>query len=179
MKELFEYLAQFPVDRYGTSWVSANQIVKDTGISRKELCENIQEIKLEAFLDIITTNVPSAEGLLSVTITPKNANNRLIIFGTIVLSHTTSGRNGVIALHQDATANALIAWPVELSTDNANQVDTFPFVHEMVAGVIVATTLRIRAGGAGTGTLTFSGRSGAALMGGVIGSGLVVVEVSL
>ena len=69
MKELFEYLAQFPVDYHGTSWVQASQVVKETGISMEELWEIIREIKIEAFLDCVTTYIPSAEGLLSVTIT--------------------------------------------------------------------------------------------------------------
>jgi hypothetical protein len=71
MKDLFEYLAQFPVDHYGTSWVSANQVVKDTGISREVVWEITRKIKTEAFLDCVTTNIPSAEGLLSVTITKR------------------------------------------------------------------------------------------------------------
>ena len=71
MKELFEYLAQFPVDHYGTSWVSAIQVVKETGISMEELWEITRKVKIEAFLDCVTTNVPCAEGLLSVTITQR------------------------------------------------------------------------------------------------------------
>jgi hypothetical protein len=71
MKELFEYLAQFPVDQYGTSWVSAIQVVKETGISMEELWEITRKVKREAFLDCVTTNVPCAGGLLSVTITQR------------------------------------------------------------------------------------------------------------
>lgn len=71
MKELFEYLAQFPVDHYGTSWVQASQVVKETGISMEELWEITRKVKREAFLDCVTTNVPCAGGLLSVTITQR------------------------------------------------------------------------------------------------------------
>jgi hypothetical protein len=71
VRKLLEYLARFPIDHYGTSWILAGQVVKDTGISREELWETIQEIKIEAFLDCITTNIPSAEGLISVTITKR------------------------------------------------------------------------------------------------------------
>ena len=71
MKELFEYLAQFPVDHYGTSWVSAIQVVKETGVSMEDLWEITRKIKTEAFLDCMTTNVPCAEGLLYVTITQR------------------------------------------------------------------------------------------------------------
>ena len=54
---------------HGWSWIQASQVVRDTGISREKLWEIIQEIKIEAFLDIVTTSIPCAEGLLSVTIT--------------------------------------------------------------------------------------------------------------
>ena len=94
MKDLFEYLSQFPVDHYGTSWVSAIQVVKETGISMEELWEIIQEIKIEAFLDFITTNIPSAEGLLSVTITQRG---RLWLKGEDY-SHLPSGREKIYNL---------------------------------------------------------------------------------
>ncbi len=71
MKKLFEYLAGFPMDHYEWSWVQANQVVRDAGISREDLWRIIQEVKIEAFLDCVTTNVPCAEGLLSVTITKR------------------------------------------------------------------------------------------------------------
>ncbi len=71
LRKLSEYLALFPVDVHGYSWALAIQVVKDTGISLEELWEVIQENKIEAFLDCITTNVPCGEGLLSVTITQR------------------------------------------------------------------------------------------------------------
>ena len=70
-KTLFEYLAKYPMDHHGYSWVLASQVVKDTGISMEDLWEIMRKIKTEAFIDCITTNVPSAEGLLSVTITKR------------------------------------------------------------------------------------------------------------
>ncbi len=71
MKELFEYLAQFHVDHHGTTWISDLQVVKETGTPKEELQENIPEIKIEAFLDCMITNVPYAEGLHSLTITQR------------------------------------------------------------------------------------------------------------
>jgi hypothetical protein len=70
-KHLFEYLAEYPEDSFGWSFVPASKVVKDTGISREDLWEIINHIKKEAFLDMVTTNIPSAEGLLSVTITKR------------------------------------------------------------------------------------------------------------
>ena len=94
MKELFEYLAQFPVDHHGTSWVSAIQVVKETGISMEELWEITRKIKTEAFMDCITTNVPCAEGLLSVTLTQRG---RLWLKGEDY-SHLPAGRETIYNL---------------------------------------------------------------------------------
>ena len=71
MKEIYEYLAQFPVDRYGTSWVLAIQVAKDTEISMEELWEITRKAKTEALLECMTTNIPGAESLLSVMITQR------------------------------------------------------------------------------------------------------------
>ncbi len=94
MMELFEYLAQFPVDHHGTSWVHASQVVKKTGISLEELWRIIQEMKIEAFLDCVTTCIPSPEGLLSVTITQRG---RLWFKGEDY-SHLPSGRKKIYNL---------------------------------------------------------------------------------
>ena len=82
------------MDSHGYSWILASQVVDDTGISREELWEIIQEIKTEAFLDCVTTNVPSAEGLLSVTITKRG---RLWLKGEDY-SHLPQGREKVYNL---------------------------------------------------------------------------------
>lgn len=91
MKELFEYLAQFHVDQYGTSWVLARRVVKDTGIPLEELWEITRKVESEAFLNCMATNVPSAEGLISVTITQRG---RLWLKGEDY-SHIPPGREKV------------------------------------------------------------------------------------
>ena len=68
---LFEYLAQYPVDNYGWSYVPPDQVVRDTGISREELWFIIQNTKRQAFLDIMTTNVPSPDGLSALGISQR------------------------------------------------------------------------------------------------------------
>ena len=70
-KGLFEYLAKYHVDTHGGSWVLVSQVVEDMGISLKELWAIINEMKREAFLDHMSTNVPCADGLISVTITQR------------------------------------------------------------------------------------------------------------
>ena len=71
MRKLFEYLARFPLDIHGWSWVRAGKVVDETGISREELWEIIQKNKIEAFLDITTSYNPSPEGLRLMTITKR------------------------------------------------------------------------------------------------------------
>ena len=70
-KDLFEYLAKYPADSFGWAYVLASQVVEDTGISRENLWEIIQGTKKKAFLDYITTNNPSALGLISLGITKR------------------------------------------------------------------------------------------------------------
>ena len=94
MNELFEYLAKFPVGHHGTSWVQASQVVKETGISMEELWKIIQEMKIEAFLDHVTKCIPSAEGLLSLTITQRG---RLWLKGEDY-SHLPPGRKKIYNL---------------------------------------------------------------------------------
>ena len=94
MKEFFEYLAKYQIDRYGTSWVLVSQVVEDTEISREDLWKIINEIKREAFLYHISTNIPSAEGLISVTITKRG---RLWLKGEDY-SHLPRGREKVYNL---------------------------------------------------------------------------------
>lgn len=71
INKLFEYLALFPVDHHGTSWVLASRVVKDRRVSGEELWEITRKVKTESFLDRVTANVPCAEGQISVTITQR------------------------------------------------------------------------------------------------------------
>jgi hypothetical protein len=93
-KRLFEYLAGYPADSHGWAYVLASQVAEDTGISKEELWEIIQRTKIEAFLDYMTTSVPSAEGLISLGISQRG---RLWLNGEDY-SHIPEGREKVYNL---------------------------------------------------------------------------------
>jgi hypothetical protein len=68
--------------------------VKETGTFLEELWEIIRGMKIEAFLDCMTTCIPSAEGLLSVTLTQRG---RLWLKGEDY-SHLSTGREKIYNL---------------------------------------------------------------------------------
>lgn len=110
---------------------------------------------------------------MTVTITPKNAANKLLIEAIAVASPSVA--NGVLmALHQDAIANALAVTDIYVST--ALGVTTLPLRHEMVAGTTSAITFRIRLGQHAAGTLTLNGSGGSRLFGGAAVSSIRVTE---
>lgn len=110
---------------------------------------------------------------MTLAITPKNANNILVISVEIFL--TSSLANWlIVALFQDATVNALRATAGHNPTNTAGRIMTLK--HAMVAGTISATTFRVRAGTDGAATTTFNGQSGGRIFGGVMGSSIVIRE---
>lgn len=113
---------------------------------------------------------------LTVTITPREANNKLIIEGLVHVAHSTTTSVMLAALFKDSDVNALAA----ASNSKALAVDTrtsIPINHELVAGGVAAITFKIRAGGTVAGTTTFNGSVGAQSFGGVYASYLKVTEI--
>lgn len=86
-------------------------------------------------------------------ITPKATTNTLLIEGVIMLSNSGAA-NLIVALFQDATANALAAW--ESYQGTATGVLMVPFMYSMTAGTTSSTTFKIRAGSP-SGTTYFNG----------------------
>jgi hypothetical protein len=131
-----------------------------------------------------TTVIPSDDTIPQITegdqymtlsITPRSATSRLVIE---VLWNGTVGAavNIIVALFQDATANALAA--VTYSPTSSGYLANLSLRHTMTSGTTSATTLRVRAGPNAAGTLTFNGTGGARLFGGVMASSIVITEVS-
>jgi hypothetical protein len=136
-------------------------------------------------LDTTTTVIPiddtipqitEGKELLTVSITPKSATNKLIIecslWGAIGGANYFSA-----ALFQDATANALCARPIYC--DAANVMRNVSFVFEMVAGTTSSTTFRMRGGPGGATTLTVNGQNSTRVFGGVGFSSITVTEVAV
>lgn len=123
--------------------------------------------------DTIPQNTEGDE-FMTVSITPNNASNKLIIEVQASLSNSVSGNDMVMALFQDSTANALTAITEALSTGNGQ--GHLNIKYEMTAGTISLTTFKMRAG-TSSGTTTFNGAGGTRRMGGVMNSYIKVTEI--
>lgn len=129
------------------------------------------------FDDTIPQNTEGTE-IITVTITPTSATNRLIIRAStnVILNNTASA----MALFQDSTNNALVA-TATANDDSVGAPDSYNaplyIVHEMAAGTISATTFKIRIGSNG-GNIYINGNGTFRLFGGVSAIRLSVEEVA-
>ena len=125
--------------------------------------------------DTIPQNTEGDE-YMTLAITPTNANNKLLIEVIWNGANSTADAFIIIALFQDATANALAAtWAGRDSV--ANQAVQGTLRHEMTAGTTSTTIFKIRAGVSSAGTTTFNGASGGRLLGGVMASSIRITEI--
>lgn len=125
------------------------------------------------FDDTIPQNT-EGDQFMSQAITPTSAVNVLDV--QHIGSYTnSSGVDIMISLFQDAIASALAA--IIVINGTAGGVENSSLRHRMLAGTTSATTLKVRAGGAGAGTTTFNGSAGSRLMGGVIASSIGIKEI--
>lgn len=124
--------------------------------------------------DTIPQNTEGTQ-FYSVSITPTNASSKIL--GFAVLNWTASASNQLTAaIFKDSDAGAIAAattWPVGATTYSG----TLAFVFCETAGNTTARTYKLRAGGASTNTITINGSSAARKLGGVMVSGLFVMEI--
>jgi hypothetical protein len=112
--------------------------------------------------------------ILSQAITPTSAANVLEIDWRAGIASSTGDANGVAALFQDSTANALTAF-VSPNYGSTAQVTSSGF-WRMLAGTSSATTFKVRAGNGSANAIYFNGSAAARILGGAIGSYLRVIE---
>ncbi len=129
------------------------------------------------FLDNSIPAITEGDEFMTVTITPTNANNLLIIDGMFLGASSGSQAFLIAALFQDAVSPAKKSFvgPKDAGADGSVQIPVF---HRQVAGGVAAITIRLRAGNI-AGTTTFNGRAAGQLMGGSMGSFLRVREVKV
>jgi hypothetical protein len=129
-----------------------------------------------------TTQIPNDDTIpqndegdeyMTLAITPKHASNRLIIEITLN-GDAAAARWLTVALFQDSTAGALAVAREYARGDEPTPVT---FSHVMVAGTTSATTFKVRAGTSSASTVTFNGMSAGRMMGGVMASGIRILEV--
>lgn len=126
-------------------------------------------------LDDTIPQITEGNEFMTQAITPKSATNILVIRATMFLSSSTADNNIIMALFQDATANALA-----VQTARGYTVTNVPNVlvleYSMVAGTTSSTTFRIRAGGNAAATFTFNGAAGARFFGTAAKASIVITE---
>ena len=117
--------------------------------------------------------ITEGDQYMTLAITPTNVNNNLdiavVFYGaSSVLAHVGVG------LFVGITADALAAITQTIPT--GDYMSTTTLRHRMVAGSVSALTFRVRAGPSVAATVTFNGRVGGRLFGGVAGSSIMITE---
>lgn len=113
---------------------------------------------------------------ITLAITPKNAANKLKID---VVGHAASSSTTnviMIALFQDAVANALASSYGD-RVGASDVLSSMSFTHFMTAGTTSPITFKIRIGSPVAGTTTFNGDTGARKFGGVLASSITITEI--
>ena len=113
---------------------------------------------------------------MTLAITPTSSSNKLLIEVSIQLDKN-NGNTYMVALFQDSTANALAG--IFTGGRGSGQSEYNSFKHFMTAGTTSATTFKVRAGSDGSGTITFNGRGGGAMFGGVSVSSITISEIAV
>ena len=111
---------------------------------------------------------------MSLAIIPTSASSKLLIEVSIQLDKNNANTY-MVALFQDSTANALAG--IYTGGRGSGQSEYNSFKHFMIAGTTSATTFKVRAGSDGSGTITFNGRGGGAMFGGVSVSSITITEI--
>jgi hypothetical protein len=112
---------------------------------------------------------------MTLAVTPTSATNKLMIEVECCLSPTGNSAM-VAALFQDTTENALACVFKYIA---ANQYEIMTLRHYMVAGTVVATTFKVRAGSDAAVTTTFNGVAAARKYGGVLASSITITEIAV
>ncbi len=117
--------------------------------------------------------ITEGDEFMSLSFTPKNASNILLIESSASVSTTTNDYAG-FALFKDAVTNALSSKVSFVSPTHA--IMPLMLQHRMVAGTTSAITFRIRVGAQVANTTTFNGRVGGLVGGSVLSSYITVTE---
>jgi len=109
------------------------------------------------------------------TITPTHASNKLLIEVHVVMSCATAGRNLQAALFKDSDAGALAS--TYSYAHQGGEPASNSFSHFMTTGGTSEITFKVRIGTSSGGTVTFNGHSGSQAHGGVLSSSITISEI--
>jgi hypothetical protein len=126
-------------------------------------------------VDTIPTTANGTQ-FLAQAITPNAAANVLVVHSEINATNNAGGSNvQVLALHQDAIANALaVGWMNVVSASGAFFVTVD---YACVANLVSPTTFKVRSGASGASTTTVNGAAGFRYFGGVLDSRIEIEEI--
>jgi len=125
--------------------------------------------------DSIPQNTEGTE-FMTLAITPKSTSNKLKI--DVVFYGADAGLGIMtVALFQDSTANAEAVGSI-LAEGTSAQLNPIVFSHYMTAGTASSTTFKVRAGSNSGSTITFNGKAGGRLFGGVTSSSITITEIA-
>lgn len=125
-------------------------------------------------LDDTIPQITEGNEYMTQAITPKSATNVLQIEAVFYGSSNAAAGHLIMALFQDATANALAA--TAQYTAPAGSSCNIRLLHTMTAGTTSSTTFRIRAGTNAAGTTTFNGITAARFFGAIPKSSIMITE---
>jgi hypothetical protein len=149
---------------------ATNKLLQTVSVETGALATGTTQIPFDDTIPQIT----EGDQYMTLAITPKSATSRLIIEVVLVASSSVTN-NLIVALFQDATANALAVTTTTMPTGTSPVTGSLR--HAMTSGTTSSTTFRVRAGGNNAGTTTFNGNSGNRNFGGVLASSIVIQEV--
>lgn len=167
------------VNTVNTAAIQTNAITNDkvaTGFSVQTVSSNFNTYTTGTTLIPYDDTIPQiTEGteIMTKAITPKSATNRLRIEVTALVACTVV-TDIIVALFQDATANALAVEAFYSGTAFAET--TLHLMYDMVAGTTSATTFRIRLGGSVAGTYSAGGSSSTRKFGGATTYSITITE---
>lgn len=162
-----------------TGAIASSAVTSDkvaTGMAVQIVSTNITGVQTGTSLIPNDDTIPQiTEGteVFTQAITPKSATNRLSIEATV---HGSSGVSNhiIIALFQDATANALAA-TAAYQTVGSGALN-IKLTHDMAAGTTSSTTFRIRIGQESAGTWALNGQITTRRFGGITVSNIKITE---
>lgn len=156
-----------------TSGVAYGTVLQVQNSSTSSVLTGTATIPLD---DTIPQNTEGFQ-ILSVSITPKSASNKLkISINTFLMNSNASSNTHQMALFQDSNANAIAATCQANGTQFMTQMS---LIHYMTAGTTSSTTFNVRVGNNAAGTTTVNGSAGARLYGGVGMSSITVEEIQV
>ena len=156
----------------GALWVSvgeASKVVQMVNTQTGEVATGTTTTPLD---DTIPQN-SEGDQYMSLAITPNNASNILVI-EVVWFGASSASTFNTVALFVGTTADALAA--VSQVGTGSNTSIALPLTHKLVAGVTTELTFKVRVGPNSAATITFNGREGARLFGGVASSSITITE---